>query len=152
MKKSACFYHKNNRLHSLVQVLFVCVTAALVAPAAFAEDTDEPSNATDPKEIVIVVNECQQEVIVPASKQNVRIILPKHSDNKCQDGVAEDPEHNDGKEPWRAVGADSCLMPFASQLERLDCRSWQLRQRYSEATAHYKARINQSFRDKHWEE
>ncbi|MCF6355396.1 MAG: hypothetical protein L3J26_09930 [Candidatus Polarisedimenticolaceae bacterium] len=152
MKKNTDFYLKNNKLHSLVQALFVCMTAALVAPAAFAEDTDEPSNAAEKKEVVIVINNCQQEVAVPASKQDVRIILPKHTGRKCQDSAAEDSEHNNGKEPWHAVGADSCLAPFASQLERLDCQSWQLRQRYSEATARYKARINQTFRNKHWED
>ncbi|MBL3591733.1 MAG: hypothetical protein JMN24_18425 [gamma proteobacterium endosymbiont of Lamellibrachia anaximandri] len=51
---------------------------------------------------------------------------------------------------WYAVGVDSCLVPFASELERIDCRTRLLRQRYSEATARYKERVRQSIYNNYW--
>lgn len=143
--------HNGPRCSGLIrfgQVLSACTVWAFSAFPALAQDYPLTDQVVEPDEITIVVDDCRRQVVIPSGKRDVRIILPKYSD--CRYAVSEEHQRDDRAGSWRAVGADSCLAPFASQLERIDCRTWQLRQRFAEATARYEARTR-SGRSGYWD-
>jgi hypothetical protein len=148
MKMYTYFNQPKERL--FCSLLTVCITWAVASPLALADNEVAAKGATDRETVTIIVDECQKEITVPASERDVRIVLSNTLQQRGSDSVSEPPRQDRSQGQWRAVGADSCQVPFATQLERLDCRTWQLRQHYSDATARYRERVNNARYSDRW--
>ena len=128
------------RLHSFYRLALgtlLAIGAASAHPASPRSLENEP--------IIICVDCGRRELLTPACQEEIRAVCQKGRPAECRminTGERECRDDAARSGGWYAVGAGSCRAPFSSLIEQVDCRTWQLRQRYVQAKSRYKARTS----------